>query len=892
MADNKTPATEKEPVTKKKPKVIILESNDSVRSHTEQILSNAGWDVTCENVSKHALETLSQSKKRLFALFISNFKLPKMEGDDILQKVKSISPLTQRMFMVPSDESDSLISAINKAEIHACITTPYKDDDLILQAKNCYQDFKHALKKAQLKRVTGHQNKQMFKIAQKLKKKDATYKQQIDEKKVKIVKMRTNKRKRQNTHNLKTNINVSSLIERKGIQAEPSAYLNEFKALSILIKESFHTLSTALKFDPLDLRVEKILSKGKDAGNSSESAKNQTTPDTKNTNETSIENPNKKEEEDKSSKQEISSSGNEDKNLIDNETEDHQIVLIKKVLKSAIIKAISTPKDENKKTSETDAENLSEETEEPDNILNQYLNISISKAQTEALLKRIKPVDEKLPKIELTDLLDLLLQRQISYGILDDEAIETWLSKSEIDEITIAEGDKPLHGKDGSLKYHFETEFTNPGKINEDGTIDFRERGDIPYVSKGDLLAEKKPAIKGTPGISISGVPIPVDEVIDPIFVAGPGTESSEDGLSIFAAIDGQPHLDAMGSVTVNSELLINGDVDYETGNIDFKGNIIVKGIIKEGFTVKGINLTAQEIEGAKIELSGDLNVSAGITEADISTHGNIYAKFINHSNVMGFGDLNINKEIIDSNILLSGSCINSSGHIISSKITAKLGIEAGKIGTSASTPSKILVGIDAHLKNQKDKIKEALEISVTKSNVLKDEIKKLEDQDQELYQLISEKAHIQDRAQIEITKLKDSLSDHKRSNDLARMQQITKEIETLVQNAKIAEKELNDIFNTQDTIASQTELLKNQINKMEEKNKKLVLEKRAIIEFGKKEKPVPIVSVTKTITQDSIIKGPHSSLFIKEDSSRCKIQEIQLLEEGLEFHEMKVSDL
>ena len=37
--------------------------------------------------------------------------------------------------------------------------------------------------------------------------------------------------------------------------------------------------------------------------------------------------------------------------------------------------------------------------------------------------------------------------------------------------------------------------------------------------------------------------------------------------------------------------------------------------MIKEGFQVKGINLTVQEIQGGNIDISGDLNVSAGITE-------------------------------------------------------------------------------------------------------------------------------------------------------------------------------------------------------------------------------------------------------------------------------------
>ncbi len=178
----------------KKPKVIILESNDAVREHTESVLSREGWNVTSEQISKNALNTLSESKKSLFTLFISNFKLPEMEGDDILQKVKSISPLTQRMLVVPADKPDTLINAINKAKINACLISPFSDEDLIHQAKNCFRQFKYELKRQQLQRVTKHQNEQMFIIAQKLKKKDDAYKHLIEEKKAQKLMLESKKR--------------------------------------------------------------------------------------------------------------------------------------------------------------------------------------------------------------------------------------------------------------------------------------------------------------------------------------------------------------------------------------------------------------------------------------------------------------------------------------------------------------------------------------------------------------------------------------------------------------------------------------------------------------------------------------------------------------------------
>jgi uncharacterized protein (DUF342 family)/DNA-binding response OmpR family regulator len=817
---------------KKKPKVIILESNDTVREHVESILSKAGWDVTCEQVSKDALNTLGQSKETLFALFISNFRLPKMEGDDILQKVKSISPLTQRMLVVPADRPDTLISAINKAKINACIISPFNDEDLISQTKNCFKQFKHELKRQRLQRVTVHQNKQMFKIAQKLKKKDAAYEHLIDEKKVQKLMLKSKKRTLENESALDTDISLYSLIEHKEIPPAPDMFNKEFICICKTIQNSFDQVAGKHHSDPVKLNFGKILN---------------------------------------SDEQDI-----QEDNFAPSQ-------LIEKIIKQALTHSLNTEA----QSSDTSIESDNTGSDKADSFLNEYFEISISDNQTKATITKIKDFDNKFPTPDLLDLLDNLRQEQISYGILDDEAIETWISKSFSEKIVIATGEEPIHGHDGEIKFYFEANYTNPGKINEDGSIDFRERGNTPYVRKKDLLAQKTPPQEGKPGITVSGIPIPVEEVVDPVLLAGSGTEISEDGLSIHAVIAGQPHLDALGTVSVNPELTIPGDVDFKTGNIDFKGNIVVKGMIKEGFTVKGINLTAQEIEGGTIDLSGDLNISAGITDSNISTHGNIYAKFINHSKIMGFGNLVISKEIIDSDIMLSGSFQNQTGHIISSQITAKLGIEAGKIGTPSSKPVKLKVGVDEHIETLEKQVVKALEVSVGKSNLLKDEIKRLEDEDQELYLMISEKAHIQDRAQLAIKELKNSRAeDDKSANDK------TEEIKKLNERAKIAEQALNTIFKTQDKIAKQIEQIKSQITVREGKNKKLVIEKKALKEFSKKDRPLPVVTVAQTITQDSNIRAPHSFIIIKDSTSRCKIQEIASDEDGVQLYEMAILDL
>ena len=168
-----------------KPKILILEGNETIRDHARNILAKEGWDVHCENVSKQALLLLKGSKSSPFNLFISSFKLPKMEGDDILKNAKAISPMTQRMLMVPADKPDMVIRAINKGGINSCIIYPFKDEDLVNQAKNCLVQFRVSMEYQKLKMVTARQNKQLFQIAKKLKKKTRPVKNSLEKKKQK-----------------------------------------------------------------------------------------------------------------------------------------------------------------------------------------------------------------------------------------------------------------------------------------------------------------------------------------------------------------------------------------------------------------------------------------------------------------------------------------------------------------------------------------------------------------------------------------------------------------------------------------------------------------------------------------------------------------------------------
>ncbi len=811
------------------PRILILEMDEEICLHARAILTREGWEVVWEKDSKKALNHLELSKDSPFHLFISSYKSPHMEDYDIFKQAKSISPMTRRMFMVRADKPDMAIKAIYKGGINSCLILPFRDEELVSQTRNCLNQFQVSMKRWQLKRITAHQNQQMFQIAQKLKKKADTSQLLIEEKKAKLRVLHANLKAALKHREDPEKITLADRLQQNRTPATPEAFQTEFYTLYTYAKSLFDAVASRIGLDPPALDFHSLASCQRTTEGTLPGA-----------------------------------------------------LLVPHLLKAALL-APSNPVPHISPKKVLTLEDGSWE--------KVPVEITISEEQTEATIQRTNETD--FPgQLTLSTLLDMLGAQNITHGIIDDESIEAWISGEGKDTLVVARGEAPVYGQEGIIEFYFKKECTSPGKIMEDGTIDFRDRGDIPYANKGDLLARKRPAQAGKNGINVFGRAIVVDAPRDPVFSAGSGTHFSQDSLTILAALDGQPHVDALGNITVNPELMIKGDVNFETGNIDFNGNIIVQGTIKQGFRVKGINLTAQEIEGGLIDLSGNLFISDGITNATITAQGNVIAKFINHSSLLGFGDLVIQKEIIDSDIFLSGACQNPTGHILTSRISAKKGIEAGKIGTVSSRPSLLRVGVEDHIEILTGQIDTRVKESKAQLQELRKKIKSIELQDQKLYERITRKAQIQEKALNEIRKIRQTLPELENNPDKTHARKAADRINALSQAADLAEKKLSAIFETQDGYARQIHQLKEQMTRIEETNKSLVLQKNGLGRFADTTPGLARVMVHKKIIQDTAIQGPNASTTVREDLARCQIQETAVMEEGIHLYLMAISPL
>ncbi len=302
-----------------------------------------------------------------------------------------------------------------------------------------------------------------------------------------------------------------------------------------------------------------------------------------------------------------------------------------------------------------------------------FVDLQISEDRTQAWMRVPKTAQGTS---DIAPVKTLIKKRGIKYGIVSDLEIKKFMKNctDPHEKFVVAQGVPPSVGKPAEIIYHFNTESDTAGVITEDGSIDFRARGDSSFVKRGQLLAEKHPMQQPKSGMDVFGETLLVGDVDDVPLEGGDGTELSEDGLTLKALITGQPSIDIKGIIAVLESFTVNGDVDFKTGNINFNGNVVVKGAVKEGFVVECEELIANEINGGKIRIRGDLKVSNGIVKADIRTEGSVQAKFLNTTKVFAYGDMMITREIMESHIAISGALNNESGRITASNIAARGG--------------------------------------------------------------------------------------------------------------------------------------------------------------------------------------------------------------------------
>lgn len=344
-----------------------------------------------------------------------------------------------------------------------------------------------------------------------------------------------------------------------------------------------------------------------------------------------------------------------------------------------------------------------------------HVRVEISNDQLRAYISYTPALGGK--ELSAEEIIKILKENNVVFGI-KEEKIQSFAQKpGPVENFLVAEGFPAVPGKDAEIIYHFEKKTDSVGTQRDDGSIDFYNLGLITNVNIGQVLVTKKDPVPGTPGRTVTGETLNPPEPRDRELPGGKNVERKDDN-TLVSTIAGQVVMEG-NRISVLPVYEVSGDVDLSTGNIEFVGNVLIKGNVMEGFKIKASGNVEiwGHVFGANIEADGDVVIRKGFVgrnKAHIHSKGDVHVKFIENGVVKAYKDVIVSDAIMHSNIS-AGQMIQvtrNKGLLVGGVSRAGRLIEANIIGSHLATSTELEVGIDPELKNKLKEMEDEIQKS------------------------------------------------------------------------------------------------------------------------------------------------------------------------------------
>lgn len=382
--------------------------------------------------------------------------------------------------------------------------------------------------------------------------------------------------------------------------------------------------------------------------------------------------------------------------------------------------------------------------------------------------------------LNLTELGPLLRKHGVIYGLKREalmNIVDWYRNKVAIKDVLIAEGVKPFEGEPAEVEFKFEMS-TKP-KEDESGKIDYREISTIINVKKDQLLAVKKRMVKPVNGTTVTGKETKFTDIPDiPLWVGQNVIKQDKGDHSYYkAAMDGALKHE-LNTLSVFPVLDVAEDVDFNVGNINFKGDVKIgrdvlpdfKVIADGSISIWGSAIACQLNAGKSIEVRTGI---VGKNKGEAIAGEDIIATFVENAKLKAKLNIIVKNGIIGSEVYCDGILKVEAprSRIVGSSLRAAKSIFLRNAGSRFDTSTEMITGIDPIKEQEYFKIKKFLD---TKVNEAKEIEKKYGRQ-------VLEKKQIS------------SSAPKKTRDDLNKWELLRSEIATVIQRLKKSETEMYD---------------------------------------------------------------------------------------------------
>lgn len=286
----------------------------------------------------------------------------------------------------------------------------------------------------------------------------------------------------------------------------------------------------------------------------------------------------------------------------------------------------------------------------------------------------------------------------------------------------IAAGTPPVNGVDAKVDILIDLN-RRAGKAREDGSVDYRETNFAPNVLAEQKVARVTPPTKGTDGRNVRGEDVPGRDGEEVELRAGGNVHAEEDDKGIRTYIsEAEGALKYVpGEVAVVDTLIIDGDVGFDTGNLQFKGEVVVKGNVGSGFSVKAsgdVTVHGSVDAAAVIASGGNVSVAYGVLgrKTKIVAVGDVRAQFVQEARVRAGHNLTLGN-YAHQGLLQAGNRVlvnkgkgTRGGSLVGGECWGLRGISCHFAGSPTFARTELVTGVDPEQAQKLDLLNRKME--------------------------------------------------------------------------------------------------------------------------------------------------------------------------------------
>jgi DNA-binding NtrC family response regulator len=129
-------------------KIQLVDDEPNILSALRRLLKPQGWEVHTYNNVESALAGLVEHD---FAVIVSDYQMPTADGVTYLQFAKQRQPDAMRLVLSAYGDRNSMIKAINQAEVYRYLSKPWDDYELVASIKSAIDLYQLKVENRQLR---------------------------------------------------------------------------------------------------------------------------------------------------------------------------------------------------------------------------------------------------------------------------------------------------------------------------------------------------------------------------------------------------------------------------------------------------------------------------------------------------------------------------------------------------------------------------------------------------------------------------------------------------------------------------------------------------------------------------------------------------------------------